>query len=422
MTPPEQPNSRERPALLLNPRAFTKHLLTAAMAAGLPACSHHADYTEADVAQLEWQKREEAERSGHGSYGVLRFRGYRGLARLPYFELDGNGQLRVTVHDLPHAIDFHTHLGVALLFAPALDLQRRTPRVQYFLDCDRYQPGCDFDLDVYINTNFTPTAHGELTRDTLKQLLLGGRAAQTHTIPNLLAEMDAMGVEQAAVLAIATGLPFGDRLTETWMEAIARAHARERLLPFASVHPHDGNWREKLRTFARRGARGVKIHPEMQRLFPDDPGAMEIYGECERLGLPVIFHAGRSGIEPQFMRRYAVMRRYVAPIKTFPQVQFVLGHSGARDVAEAIPLAQQHANVWLETAGQGVTQLHELIIQVGADKVIFGTDWPFYPVAATLAKVLLVTEGQPSARAAILRGNAERVFAAAESTRRAPGA
>jgi predicted TIM-barrel fold metal-dependent hydrolase len=93
-----------------------------------------------------------------------------------------------------------------------------------------------------------------------------------------------------------------------------------------------------------------------------------------------------------------------------------LGHAGARDVAAAIPLAQRHSNVWLETAGQGVTQLHELIVQVGADKVIFGTDWPFYPVAATLAKVLIVTEGQPSARAAILRGNAERVFAAAAST------
>jgi predicted TIM-barrel fold metal-dependent hydrolase len=415
----QQQKSRKRSAPPISRRAFTKRLLAAVMATGLPACSRPADYTEEDVAQLERQKREEAERSGHGPYGVLHFRGYRGLAQLPYFELDGNGQLRVTVRDLPRIVDFHTHLGTALLFAPALDLQRRTPRVQYFLDCDRSQPGCDFDLDVYINANFTPAAHAELTRETLNELLFGGRAAQTHTIPNLLAEMDAMGVEQAAVLAIATGLPFGDHLTETWMRAIVQAHAGERLLPFASVHPRDGNWREKLRAFARRGARGVKIHPEMQRLFPDDPGAMEIYSECERLGLPVIFHAGRSGIEPQFMRQYAVMRRYVPPIETFPRVQFVLGHAGARGVAAAIPLAQRHSNVWLETAGQGVTQLHELLIQVGADKVIFGTDWPFYPVAATLAKVLIVTEGHPPARAAILRGNAERVFAAAASTRRA---
>ncbi len=400
-------------------RTFTGLLLGAAAAACvLPGCSRHADYTDEDIAQLDRQMREETERAGHGPYGMLRFHGYRGLAQLPYFELDRDGRLRVTVSDLPPIIDFHTHLGVALLFAPALDLQRRTSRVQYFLDCDREQPGCDFDLDVYINANFTPAMHRALVRETLGQLSFGGSAAQTHTVPNLLDEMDAMHVERAAVLAIATGLPFGDQLTATWLAAIAEAHASRRLLLFASVHPRHDGWRLQLTEFARRGARGVKIHPEMQQLAPDDPGAMDIYAECERLGLPVIFHCGRSGIEPGFMRQYAVIRRYIPAIESFPRVQFVLGHAGARDVAAVIPLAQRHENVWLELAGQGVTQVHELIAQVGADKLLFGSDWPFYPIAATLAKVLLVTEKHHGARAAILHDNAERVFAIAAGTRR----
>ena len=401
----------------LDRRDFNRLLLAAALAASLPGCTRREDYTDQDAAELDRQKQQEAAHSGHGPYGALRFRGYRGLAQLPYFELDSNDQLRLKLGDLPRAIDFHTHLGMAFLFAPVLDLQRHTRRVQYFLDCDRLKPGCRLDLDVYINANFTQAEHRELTRETLGQLLFGSRAAQTHTVPNLLAEMDAMDVQQAAVLAIAAGFPFGDDLTNTWMQAIRRAHADERLLLFASVHPRQAGWREKLRDFARRGVRGVKIHPEMQRLFPDDPGAMEIYAECERLGLPVIFHCGRSGIEPEFMRPYALMRRYVPAIESFPQVQFVLGHAGARDVAAAIPLAQRHGNVWLEIAGQGVTQLHELVAQVGAEKLLFGTDWPFYPLAATLAKVLLVTEKQPATRTAILRGNAERVFAAAARTR-----
>ncbi len=398
-------------------RRFLQLLVSTATAAGLPACSRPSDYTDADVAALDRQMREEAERSGRGPYGMLRFQGYRGLATLPYFELDRTGQLRVTVEGLPRIIDFHTHVGMALLFAPALGLQRRTPRTQYFLDCDREEPGCNFDLDVYINANFTTAAHDDLSREARNQLLFGSRAAQTHTIPNLLAEMDAMGVDRAAVLAIAAGLPFGDHLTETWRDAIAEAHAGDRLLLFASVHPRDGNWREALRTSARRGARGLKIHPEMQRLFPDDDRMMEIYGECERLGLPVIFHAGRSGIEPGFMRPYALPRRFVRGIEAFPRVQFVLGHAGARDVADALPLAKRYPNVWLEIAGQGVSSLHNLRAEVGPGKLLFGTDWPFYPLAATLAKVLLITEGKPAEREAILRGNAERVFALAAGTR-----
>jgi predicted TIM-barrel fold metal-dependent hydrolase len=53
----------------------------------------------------------------------------------------------------------------------------------------------------------------------------------------------------------------------------------------------------------------------------------------------------------------------------------------------------------------GVTILHELI-----ERLLFGTDWPFYHQAATLAKVLLVTEGRRDVRRAILRGNAERLL------------
>jgi predicted TIM-barrel fold metal-dependent hydrolase len=140
---------------------------------------------------------------------------------------------------------------------------------------------------------------------------------------------------------------------------------------------------------------------------------MEVYAECGRLGLPVVFHAGRAGIEPEFMHKYTLIRRYIAGIDAFPDVQFVLGHAGARDVADAIPLAQRHPNAWLGIHGQGVSQLHELIERVGPEKLLFGSDWPFYHLAATLAKVLLVTEGEPARRREILRGNAERMFAAA---------
>jgi hypothetical protein len=151
----------------------------------------------------------------------------------------------------------------------------------------------------------------------------------------------------------------------------------------------------------------------MQRVYPDEPGMMEIYRECEALGLAVIFHAGRSGIEPGFMRKYALIRRYIEPARTFPRVQFAFGHAGARDVDDAISLARLQHNVWLEVTGQGVTQLDAIIKRVGTERLLFGSDWPFYPLAATLAKVLLVTEKNPTGRAAIVRHNADRMLALA---------
>ncbi|MEP1595502.1 MAG: amidohydrolase family protein, partial [Halieaceae bacterium] len=61
---------------------------------------------------------------------------------------------------------------------------------------------------------------------------------------------------------------------------------------------------------------------------------------------------------------------------------------------------------------QGVTSLADIIRRTGGHRLLFGTDWPFYHIGASLAKVLLCTEreGMQSIRAAILRDNALTLF------------
>ena len=66
--------------------------------------------------------------------------------------------------------------------------------------------------------------------------------------------------------------------------------------------------------------------------------------------------------------------------------------------------------MWLGIHGQGVSTLGEMLDATGGERMLFGTDWPFYHLAATLAKVLIVTEGRPEERSALLRGNAERLL------------
>ena len=379
----------------------------------LPGCGDATDperYTEADVARLARQWEAERARSGRGPFGPQHYRGYRGLAELPWFELDRAGRLHCVADDLPRAIDIHCHLGMSLLLAPEVDLQARTERVQHLLDCDAQEPGCDLDLDVYINANFSEDDLWELRKGALAQLTWGSAAAATQTIPNLLAEMDATHVGEALILPIAFGLPFGDDLCERWMAAIDRAGAGERLLRGASVHPRDPERVSKLERYAAAGARAVKLHPTMQRFYPDDPDVMEVYQACERLGLAVVFHAGRAGIEPEATHRFALPRHFEGALSSFPKVDFVLGHAGARDAAAALPLALRYENTWLGIHGQGVTTLREMLDATNAERMLFGTDWPFYHQAATLAKVLIVTEGRREQRDALLRGNAERLL------------
>ena len=89
----------------------------------------------------------------------------------------------------------------------------------------------------------------------------------------------------------------------------------------------------------------------------------------------------------------------------------ILGHGGARDLPDAIPIAERHANVFLGIASLGASAILRLLEALGPERIVFGSDWPFYPVATSLAKLLLATQDRPEAREPILRGNALRILA-----------
>lgn len=349
---------------------------------------------------------------GSGYWDVpstLTFPGYEGLAELPFFEELPDGSLKLAV-DLPPIIDFHVHLGFAYGMAPAIDLLASDHPIQYFVDCDGATPPCTLDLDVYANLCATDEMRKWMDSQIAATLFRqGSDAAATHTIPNLLDEMDRMGTSRAVVLPIALGLDKGDDATNQWMDAIAAAGAQDRLIAFGSVHPNDPHKHGKLRTYKARGIRGVKVHPTMQLIHPNDPATMAIYGTCQELDLPVLFHSGRAGIELDFMQEFAMMCHYEAPIREFPGVRFILGHAGARlDWEAAAALAAECPNVWLELSGQGVEVIQELMRRVGPERLLFGTDWPFYPEAPMIAKVLIAANGDPAVQRMILRDNALR--------------
>ena len=386
----------------------------ATLGLALPGCDSPPTerYAQADIELLAQQRALEEQTRGRGIYGRHVYPGYRGLAQLPWFDLDANGALRCTDDEVPHSIDVHCHLGMSVLFRPHLDLLATTPRVKHLLDCDGSTPGCPLDLDTYINSNFSEQALDQLTMSTLAQGLWGSEFAQTQTVPNLLREMDAMRVQQAMLLPIKLGLPFGDQLSEDWRAAVTAAQEGERLHVGLSTHPHADDAIEQMRQGAAQGGRIIKLHPTVQRFYPDEPALMNLYAEAQALGLVVFFHGGRAGIEPESSHRYALPRHYEAALGEFPNLQFILGHAGARDSQAMIALAARYDNAWLGIHGQSLTMLEAMIKKTNVDRLLFGTDWPFYHLGASLAKVLITTAKpeRKTLRQKILRDNAIRLF------------
>ncbi len=109
-------------------RQFLRGLAAGAVGALAGCGGDDVSLTPEERALLDERTRAELEASGRGPLGPLRFRGYRGLAELSWFDLDADGNLVLIADDIPAGIDLHTHLAMTFLLAPTPDLRRVVER------------------------------------------------------------------------------------------------------------------------------------------------------------------------------------------------------------------------------------------------------------------------------------------------------
>lgn len=325
------------------------------------------------------------------------------LARLPWFEVRGGNRLVVADDaraEVGPVIDAHTHLAMGFFRKLRVDHHAETPTTAYYLPLT-----LPVDLDAYSNTNLDAAALFAMKADVSVLGLTGLGMRTTHTAPNLLRDMRGLGIERSVVLPF--DLPVGARNADHLLETVRRY---PELVPFGSVHPFDRDVDERLDRQQAAGARGIKLHPNGQFISPDHPRTVHLCGRCGQRGLPVLFHCGPVGIEPAAAARRSQVDRYERTIAENPHTTFVLGHSGALQVERALPFAARHPNTYFELSCLGLADLRRVLEVVPSDRVLYGTDWPFYHQALTLARVLIATEGDPDLRRAVLHDNAARLF------------
>jgi uncharacterized protein len=330
----------------------------------------------------------------------LRFESLLDLATLPWFSLNEHGRLVMSDDSVGPIADLHTHLALAYVRPMSVDLQKLHPETQHYLpSC------CAIDLDVYVNKNMSPDVIKALTKD-LTWMSLGRRGMRaTHTVPNLEREMDETGIRASVLLPI--DFP---AISDNASVALREAKTSNKLLSFGSVHPYSTGREKKLDSQLARGAKGIKMHPSVQLVRADNRRARELYAMCADREMIVFWHCGPAGIEPKLGQYLNQVKFYQAPIAENPKTTFVLGHAGARQFEEALRLQRQYPNVWLETSSQSLSNVRRMVEEADPDRIVHGSDWPFYHPAISVAKVLLATEDRREIRHKILWKNAARLL------------
>ena len=320
------------------------------------------------------------------------------LSESKYISRNDQGEYRLSENVGP-ILDIHSHLALTYVPTGRVDLQADAV-AELYLD-----PEIPFELEAYMNKNFDRGSMKEMRHDlSIGSLTKEGMRA-THTGPALERSMAQLGIERSIILAI--DLPFSSANTEAY---ITVGDSCEKLSAAAAIHPMAPGAERNLRDAVARGAVAYKMHPAVQQLRPDHPKAMRMYELCGELGIPVVWHCGPVGIVGARADRRCWVKNYWQPIHDLPQTKFVLGHSGALQYEMATKLPNMYENVYVELSCQGLTAMRYILDNVPPERIINGSDWPFYHQGVSVLKILHATEGREHQRHPILWKNAADLF------------
>jgi predicted TIM-barrel fold metal-dependent hydrolase len=240
-------------------------------------------------------------------------------------------------------------------------------------------------------------------------------------------ELDAHAVAKAALIASVPG-------DEASVAAAVDA-CPDRFFGYFMFHPLEEKPGERVRAALESGLRAVCLFPAMHRYPVWDERVRPVFEEAARVpGSAVFVHCGvlsvgarkKLGLPSPFDMRFSNPIDLHAVALRYPELTFIVPHFGAGYFREALMLADQCPNVYLDTSSSNNWMRYEgldlktvfarALDVAGAGRLLFGTDSSFFPrgwnagVFEAQARALLeLGIGAQDARS-IFGGNLERLF------------
>jgi uncharacterized protein len=222
-----------------------------------------------------------------------------------------------------------------------------------------------------------------LARDATFREMYSRPSARIATADELLASMDASGIDRS----VACGFAWSEaelcrRHSEYLLEAAAASGGR--IIPFCTVLPSDDSARENIKRWAGAGARGLgELRPQNQGFsLVDSEEADLLAWAADAYDLALLFHAseplghpypGKAGLPIEQLGRF---------IADFAGVSVIAAHwGGGLPFFALMPeVLESYGRTYFDSAGTkflySPSVYGRAIELVGADHILFGSDFP----------------------------------------------
>ena len=205
---------------------------------------------------------------------------------------------------------------------------------------------------------------------------------------SMLDSMDRGGVDKICVSTL-TGLEVDYKYGND-MVAEAVKNSNGRILGYACINPYEKNQiiPELERCFDKLNMTAIKLHPDLSDCPADSKNYIPVYEFANDRKKVVMNHSWGS----------AQNLRIIA--EKYPNMKLIQAHYGTawdgNQELDILKVIKEMDNVWLDTAGSGgyLGAFEKMVKMLGADKLVFGTDFPFFDIGWQIGNIAFADIGE----------------------------
>lgn len=189
-------------------------------------------------------------------------------------------------------------------------------------------------------------------------------------IENLIESADRANVKNIVVHAVATTPRQVKRINEFISDACEK---NKRLIGFAATHPFLEDAISEIDRAVSLGLKGIKIHPDVQQFNMDCEEMLPIYDYIQGK-LPILIHCGDYRFD------YSHPKRLARVLDMFPKLEVIAAHFGGWSIWDLAMEYLLNRKCYLDVSSSfkflGKVRSREIIKAYGAERILFGVDFP----------------------------------------------
>lgn len=213
----------------------------------------------------------------------------------------------------------------------------------------------------------------------------GVEAKTDGTVAGLLTSMERAGIDMSVIMPVVTR----PEQFQTINNVAAKINEtyKGRLLSFGGIHPNSQNYKKELEYIKSLGLKGIKLHPDYQKVMIDDIRYKHIIDYATQLDLVILVHAGIDIGMPDPV--HCPPQKARALIEELHPEKMILAHMGGWKQWNQVEELLAGENVYFDCAFCSgyltSVQFERIVKKHGSERILFGSDSPWEDPADTIA-------------------------------------